>query len=292
MLSLTDQAIHDKIQSLGFKDCQVVVSTVESLESMNGGIIIQVLGELSNAGEPSQKFAQTIFLAPSQPPNGYFVLNNIFKYLKEDIDSDLDGIEPDSVNEIDTILAHEDQLESDRLTNGFHTASHANLGQEYTQISASLPPTPVAINSLADSHIDPQAGHSPSEMREIHPAEFIEKTSASVEPITARQVEGNTPETGSLEDESSPADDAIQAPPKQTGVAENALSSMNPANPVVKTWATLAATNSEKWQSQTEQKPLLGGGVSYSKNSGSQVVARKETGKVTHDGTCLLSQFG
>lgn len=58
------------------------MSNVDSQSSAEGGIIVQVLGEISNTNQPWRKFAQTFFLAEQQ--NGYFVLNDIFRYLKED----------------------------------------------------------------------------------------------------------------------------------------------------------------------------------------------------------------
>ncbi|KAG5440539.1 hypothetical protein PCK2_000364 [Pneumocystis canis] len=76
--------IHKRILELGFSDCKVLVSNVDSQASTNGGIVIQVLGEMSNCDGPSRRFAQTFFLA--EQPNGYFVLNDIFRYLKEDIE--------------------------------------------------------------------------------------------------------------------------------------------------------------------------------------------------------------
>jgi len=53
-----------------------------------------VIGEMSNQGEPWKKFVQTFFLA--EQPNGYFVLNDIFRFLKEDVESD-EG-EPEQAN--------------------------------------------------------------------------------------------------------------------------------------------------------------------------------------------------
>ncbi|KAG0371867.1 hypothetical protein BGX24_001060, partial [Mortierella sp. AD032] len=74
--------IHAKILALDFEDCKVLVSNVDSQTSLNGGIMIQVLGEMSNRGGPSQKFVQTFFLA--EQPKGFYVLNDIFRYLKDD----------------------------------------------------------------------------------------------------------------------------------------------------------------------------------------------------------------
>lgn len=58
------------------------VSTVDCQASADGGIIIQVIGELSNRGGHWRKFSQTFFLA--QQPNGYYVLNDIFRYLSDE----------------------------------------------------------------------------------------------------------------------------------------------------------------------------------------------------------------
>ena len=72
--------------SLGYEDCKVFVSTVDSQGSAENGIVIQVVGELSNKAGPWRKFAQTFFLA--EQPNGYFVLNDIFRFIKEESDDD------------------------------------------------------------------------------------------------------------------------------------------------------------------------------------------------------------
>lgn len=56
---------------------------VDSQSSLNN-IVVQVIGELSNKGDPSRKFVQTFVLA--EQPNGYFVLNDIFRYLNDYVD--------------------------------------------------------------------------------------------------------------------------------------------------------------------------------------------------------------
>lgn len=82
--SVGQQAIHERVNALGFEDTKVYVSNVDSQSSADGGIVIQVLGEMSNKGGKWRKFAQTFFLA--QQPNGFYVLNDIFRYLKDDDD--------------------------------------------------------------------------------------------------------------------------------------------------------------------------------------------------------------
>ncbi|SCZ93114.1 BZ3500_MvSof-1268-A1-R1_Chr6-2g08470 [Microbotryum saponariae] len=83
---LIKQEIHHKLMSLKFEDCKVYISNVDSQSSAEGGIIVQVIGEQSNHGGPWRKFSQTFFLA--EQPNGYFVLNDICRYIKEEGDDD------------------------------------------------------------------------------------------------------------------------------------------------------------------------------------------------------------
>ncbi len=95
------QQIHDKITSLNFNDAKVFVSNVDTQSSASGGILVQVLGELSNNGAGWRKFAQTFFLA--EQPNGYYVLNDIFRYLKDDdeIEAEAEAVDEAIQDEID-----------------------------------------------------------------------------------------------------------------------------------------------------------------------------------------------
>lgn len=54
---------------------------MDSQESFKN-IVVQVIGEMSNKAAPHRKFVQTFVLA--EQPNGYFVLNDIFRYINED----------------------------------------------------------------------------------------------------------------------------------------------------------------------------------------------------------------
>ncbi|CAG8580025.1 2752_t:CDS:2 [Acaulospora morrowiae] len=86
-----EKEIQEKIQELDLENCRVRVTNVDSQSSINGGIVIQVLGEMSNRSESSRKFAQTFFLA--EQPNGYYVMNDIIRFLKEDDEVDEEGEE-------------------------------------------------------------------------------------------------------------------------------------------------------------------------------------------------------
>ncbi|CAL5872250.1 uncharacterized protein PFLUO_LOCUS6511 [Penicillium psychrofluorescens] len=80
-VAIGTKEINEKIKQLEFQDCKVRVLNVDSQASFDN-ILVSVIGEISNKSEPSRKFAQTFVLA--EQPNGYYVLNDIFRYLVED----------------------------------------------------------------------------------------------------------------------------------------------------------------------------------------------------------------
>ena len=68
--------------------------------------MVQVIGEMSNKAAPHRKFAQTFVLA--EQPNGYFVLNDIFRYISEEEEDEVDtSIAPEP--EIPDVVAPEEE---------------------------------------------------------------------------------------------------------------------------------------------------------------------------------------
>ncbi|KAK8200923.1 hypothetical protein M8818_006242 [Zalaria obscura] len=82
-MKITCKAINDRIKELDFQDCKVRVTNVDS-QASDDNIVIQVIGEISNKSAPHRKFTQTFVLAGQT--NGYFVLNDIFRYIIEEQD--------------------------------------------------------------------------------------------------------------------------------------------------------------------------------------------------------------
>ena len=66
---------------MDIQDAKVRVTNVDSQES-GRDIVAQVIGEMSNKGLPHRKFVQTFILA--EQPNGYYVLNDIFRYIADE----------------------------------------------------------------------------------------------------------------------------------------------------------------------------------------------------------------
>ncbi|KAM3513812.1 hypothetical protein MY11210_002537 [Beauveria gryllotalpidicola] len=89
-VSVGRQAIQERLKSLDFQDCKVRVSNVDS-QASDDSIVIQVLGETSNKGAEPRKFVQTFVLA--KQPSGYFVLNDMLRYILEEDETEADEAE-------------------------------------------------------------------------------------------------------------------------------------------------------------------------------------------------------
>jgi len=273
------------VESYGYRDCAVILSSVDCMESMNGGILIQVLGELSNDGALSQKFAQTFFLA-SVPPSGYFVLNNIFRFLKEDVDSDYDDVEPDSSNETDIPLATAEHFGSvsDHLSNGFHPP---------------IPPTPVdREDDLTPGPLEISIRPSTSGVETITSEHLTNNIQATLpddsKPIpelepgfSIHEAGHSTEEPGNTED-NAPAKTEVWS--EEQGL-QSAAHTVAPESPIVKTWATMAASSPEKWgEKASDAKVLAAPSASTAKRPIAQAGPRKDPEKITHQG--IVDQAG
>ncbi|KAF9766730.1 hypothetical protein IL306_000829 [Fusarium sp. DS 682] len=84
-VSVGRQDIQERIKNLDFHDCKVRISNVDSQASFEN-IVIQVIGETCNNNKAPRKFVQTFVLA--QQPSGYFVLNDILRYIDDESDDE------------------------------------------------------------------------------------------------------------------------------------------------------------------------------------------------------------
>ncbi|KAN0060994.1 hypothetical protein ACQY0O_006728 [Thecaphora frezii] len=275
------QQIHDKITSLGFEDAKVFVSNVDSQSSASGGILIQVLGEMSNKGGPWRKFAQTFFLA--EQPNGYYVLNDIFRYLKED-----DEVEQEAEDVDEAIQQEIDEAEKNG-TEVVHQAEVNNIGQpgatphvpSAKSLEASTGPSAAAIAAAPtnDSVAPIEEAKDESKIEEVKPAEADASNVQADKPQTngsdateaaadqADAAKEAAPAAPAAE-EASPAKAAgeqqpeapaatpaksEEATPVEAPKPEAAAAPAAPAQPAgppkPKTWANLAAADVSRWGS-------------------------------------------
>lgn len=77
----TMQGINEKILSLDFKDCKAEIKTADAQISYKDGVTVLVTGCFTGKDNVKRKFAQSFFLAPQD--SGYFVLNDVFRYVDD-----------------------------------------------------------------------------------------------------------------------------------------------------------------------------------------------------------------
>ncbi|GMH20402.1 hypothetical protein Nepgr_022243 [Nepenthes gracilis] len=76
----TMDAINEKIKSYGALKADI--KFVDAQESYNLGVIVLVTGDMIKEDDSRRHFTQTFFLAPQD--KGYFVLNDLFRYVEDD----------------------------------------------------------------------------------------------------------------------------------------------------------------------------------------------------------------
>ncbi|XP_016334590.1 ras GTPase-activating protein-binding protein 1-like, partial [Sinocyclocheilus anshuiensis] len=91
--------IHKKVMALSFRDCHTKIRHVDAHATLNEGVVVQVLGELSNNMQPMRKFMQTFVLAPEgSVANKFYVHNDIFRY-QDEVFGDSDSEPPEESEE-------------------------------------------------------------------------------------------------------------------------------------------------------------------------------------------------
>lgn len=246
------QEIHSKITSIGFQDCKVYIHSVDAQSSANGGIIIQVIGEMSNHGDPWRKFVQTFFLA--EQPNGYFVLNDIFRFLKEDtVEDDVSEAEP-----VPTVPASEPAPVEEPAP------EPAAEPEPEPSREPTPPPAPVPEEEPTTIQPDPPTPPPAPETKLAEPNGFHleesepEPIPAPVSPLKPEPVLEAEPETEPAPAPQPQASPTAPPTPPLAPVQQTSVPAPAAAKLIPKTWASLAATDSKRWGSQvaTEIKGL------------------------------------
>ncbi|KAH8723941.1 hypothetical protein GQ44DRAFT_619180 [Phaeosphaeriaceae sp. PMI808] len=172
---LGQRAINEHIKDLDFKDTKVRVTNVDS-QGSDANIVIQVIGEISNQGQPHKRFAQTFVLA--EQTNGYFVLNDIFRYLAEEPEDDeeLQGEAATPANGIQepapTAAVPEDApLDHDELANNEEGLN--KVDEKLEEASREEPPVEESapVESAPAEEETPKAVETPAAVSEEAPKE-------------------------------------------------------------------------------------------------------------------------
>ncbi|XP_069086389.1 ras GTPase-activating protein-binding protein 2 isoform X2 [Pleurodeles waltl] len=191
--------IHKKVMSLQFSECHTKIRHVDAHATLSDGVVVQVMGELSNGGQPMRRFMQTFVLAPEgSVPNKFYVHNDIFRYEDE--------VFGDSEAELDEESEEEVEEEQEEIHQSPDTV-HENANSPYYE------PHPVSngVEEPLEEHIpepepEPELEPKPEELKpeleEKHLEELDEKSPSPppTEPVLlqqepAKQRVENKPET-------------------------------------------------------------------------------------------------
>ena len=219
------------------------VSNVDSQESFKN-IVVQVIGEMSNKASPHRKFVQTFVLA--EQPNGYFVLNDIFRYIEEEMEEEDDNggfteqqtnVDEEPAEEIKTLPNSSDPVDQQHIVDQVDKKLEetATEGSNVNAESYSEPPTSngnIATGAEPDTVVDkPVASASVSEDKGEEVPEHFQPAPIddSILPEKPRD----------------PDPTPVASPPKPAKAAPAQVSMpAAPQKPTApKTWANLVASN-------------------------------------------------
>uniref|UniRef100_A0A673FZC3 Ras GTPase-activating protein-binding protein 2-like n=1 Tax=Sinocyclocheilus rhinocerous TaxID=307959 RepID=A0A673FZC3_9TELE len=159
--------IHKKVMSLQFSECHTKIRQVDAHATLGDGVVVQVMGELSNSGRPMRRFMQTFVLAPEgSAVNKFYVHNDIFRYEEEvfgDSEAELGESEEEEVEEeqVETQASPEPAPDRPSSTTYYEppappVSNGVEEQQEEAEPEAEPEPQPEA-NQEAEAELNPDA---------------------------------------------------------------------------------------------------------------------------------------
>lgn len=230
-VAVGQKAIAEKIKQLDFHDCKVRVLNVDTQSSFEN-ILVSVIGEISNGSEPSRKFVQTFVLA--EQPNGYYVLNDIFRYLS---DEDEEFIVDETAPADATAAQQEVPVEATAQAQA-EPAEPAVQAQTETQAAAPQVDEKLeqAATPAAEQAQEPAPQANGTTAQEEKPATPAAAPAPAVPAVPAE------PEAAKPEKPKSPEPTPADAPTKATTAPAPEKENVQPPKPAVpKTWANVAS---------------------------------------------------
>ena len=210
---------------------------------------------MSNHSEPWRKFVQTFFLA--QQPNGYFVLNDIFRFLKEETvetDDASESAEPETAQDTDAVsptatlvseLPIQPSLPVPEPEPVFEQPREATPGPPAPAVV--VEPAPAVVSVEEEAQVDEPASEptqTPTPAPEQHsPPAVVSSVSQPnghlAEPEKIAAVPADVP--------ARPTPSPVPAPTQMTPPAQSQQSAPAQQPATSRSWASLAATNQKKW---------------------------------------------
>ncbi|OAT08941.1 NTF2 and RRM domain-containing protein [Blastomyces gilchristii SLH14081] len=169
-VAVGQKAINERIKELDFQDCKVRVLNVDSQASFDN-ILVSVIGEISNKSEPSRKFVQTFVLA--EQPNGYYVLNDIIRYLADEEEEAVVEEAPVEIEEVAgavepaaTAVEQETTTEPVAERQADNETAGQEIDEKLEQINGDAAPVPTAEPQPATETADEKAAPASSSTTE------------------------------------------------------------------------------------------------------------------------------
>nr|XP_057920681.1 ras GTPase-activating protein-binding protein 1 [Doryrhamphus excisus] len=280
--------IHKRVMALSFCDCHTKIRHVDAHATLNEGVVVQVMGELSNNMQPMRKFMQTFILAPEgTAANKFYVHNDVFRYQDEvfaDSDSEAPEESEDEVEEMEERVPSPDILPEE--SSSFYEAqpcSEAALPADDVEVAASPEPEPegeeaaAADGTAADLKQDaaPESqsdgAHAANEQTEKSPA--LNAGAEPAEPAPAAQEENRPFSWASVTSKNLPPSGAVPVsgiPPHVVKAASTAPTRME-----LKSESQTVSQRPQRDQRPREQRPPAAAPV----NRGPQPVREGEQGE-------------
>ncbi|CAM8963234.1 unnamed protein product [Rhodiola kirilowii] len=170
--------IHSIIMSLDFTGIEI--KTINSLDSWNGGLLVMVTGLVKTREfSGKRKFAQSFFLAPQE--KGYFVLNDIFQFVGEELEQ-YDPADLPSENKVDTDL---------NVANVLHETAVPDYADEElaTEYLESLN---IHDDSLCQYYAQDQQWNDPEHVHEVYEEPVEESAPPQYQAVNSTQDHGTT----------------------------------------------------------------------------------------------------
>lgn len=231
------QAISERIKELDIQDCKVRVTNVDSQES-GRDIVVQVIGEMSNKSAPHRKFVQTFILA--EQPNGYYVLNDIFRYIADEEEEEVEEHMPQA----EDVPAPVQEPEPHTLSSADDGAAQEKdaevLDKKLEETAAHPEVEPAAVAAPANEEV-PAAQPEPVNVEAEKPAE-IEPEPESFEKAEAAAAEDSVLSETPKDPEPTIAPSPKSAEEPQVSAPTPADEPAAPPKPAApKTWASMVA---------------------------------------------------
>ncbi|KAK9050314.1 hypothetical protein SSX86_030716 [Deinandra increscens subsp. villosa] len=177
-ITTTMDAINSKILSLNYDEFRAEIKSVDAQESLSGGVNVLVTGYLTGKDNVLRKFTQTFFLAPQD--KGYFVLNDMFRYMEDANQSEVNNAPVENVK--GPIISEEVNESVAGLEN--HFPDQVVEPPEESQVEEVLD-TPENVNASVEVAVVEEEETIPEVVVEVHelPSQVVVEPNTKTEEV-------------------------------------------------------------------------------------------------------------